>query len=120
MATISEVRNLIGDTNPSNYQCTDDEINAFITFGITALKAAALALRNIASKKSFTAKDVSAGNYRENATAAIKFIMDLAKQYEDMDSMVPAEAQVEVVYNDFNYREILRNKVLRLESIYES
>ena len=119
MSDLETVRNLIGDLDSTNYQVTDAQINAFLAQGVTVLKASALALRSIASKKSFTAKSVSAGNYREDTGSAIKYLIDLAKEYETMDANTPAEAQVEVIVNDFNYREILRNRVLRLESIYE-
>lgn len=120
MTDIETVRALTGDTDATNYQNTDSEIQVFLTQGITVLKAAALSLRSIASKKSFSARSVSAGNYREDTGSAIKYLIELAKEYEAMDAAVPADAQVEQIFNDFNYRDILRNRVLRLESIYEA
>jgi hypothetical protein len=99
----------------------DAEITALLGIGYTALKAAALALRRIAATKAFVAKRVKAGNYEEDTSrGCAEYIIALAKDYEKMDSEIPAESAVEVVFNDFNFRTILRNKVLRLESIYES
>jgi uncharacterized membrane protein len=118
-SAIGQVRTLIGDTDEATFMLQDSEITALLSIGYTTLKAAALALRRIAATKAFTAKSIRAGNYAEDTRGAVQYIIDLAKSYEEMDSSIPAESAVEVIFNDFNYRTILRNKVLRLESIYE-
>ena len=120
-SAVGQVRTLIGDTDETAFMLQDNEITALLAIGVTALKAAALALRRIASTKAYVAKRVKAGNYEEDTSrGSVQFIMEMARDYDAMDANIPCDVQVEQIFNDFNYRTILRNKVLRLESIYEN
>lgn len=116
MTTTARIRGMIGDKT-APYNLTDGEIDAFYSEAGTIYGAAALALRAIIAQKGMSGKRVSAGDYSEDASAFIKILSDMADRFEQMDQNTPAEAQAEVVVNDFNYRNILENKVMRGESL---
>jgi hypothetical protein len=44
----------------------------------------------------------------------------VAKELEEAAKAIPADAQAEVVLNDFNYNSILRNRVLRGENLEDA
>lgn len=115
--SLGKVRNMIGDATDTGHILEDADINSFITIADSDLyRAAALCLYRIAASKALLAKKKTAGNYSEDLTAIAKEVREAAKIYDDMSKSVPAEAQAEVFYTDFNYNEILKNKALRNES----
>jgi hypothetical protein len=115
---IGKVRAIIGDTVEADGLLSDEEINVFLSLTSNdLLSAAAMALRRMAASKALLAKIVSAGNYSENTTDIGKQLLAVAKDLDEAARMIPADAQAEIVLTDFNYNNIIRNKVLRGEPI---
>lgn len=115
--TVGQIRSLIGDTNADSYFLSDAEITNFYTTYLSLFRAAAFALRAIANKKMLNGKDVKAGNYAESSWQYIKMMRDMADDFETLDNETPADAQSEIIYTDFNYRTIVRNRVYRGEPL---
>ncbi len=114
---VGQIRSLIGDTDATNYFLSDEEITVFYNTYLSLFRAAAFALRAIANKKMLNGKDVKAGNYAESSWQYIKMMRDAADEFEKLDNETPADAQAEVIYTDFDYRTLIRNKVLRGEPL---
>lgn len=117
---VGKVRNLIGDTVSETAVLSDEEIDSFISmYGGDLFTAAAGCLRRMAASKGLLAKRVTAGDYSEDTTQTYKAMLEVAERLEDMAKAIPADAQVEIIYNDFNYNNILMNKAYRGESFNE-
>ena len=115
---VGQVRLLIGDTDSTTAIFSDEELTALLSMQSGDLfMTAALALRRIAANKALLAKAVSAGNYSEDTRDMPKILMQLAKDLEAAAVNIPADAQVEIIVNDFNYNNILRNRALRGETL---
>ncbi|QGH73022.1 MAG: hypothetical protein [Siphoviridae sp. ctCJE6] len=115
---IGKVRLLIGDTDSTAVILTDEEIDALLTMqGGDIFASAALAIRRIAMNKALLAKYIQAGNYTENTTEMPKILLQCAKELTAMSQSIPADAQAEVIATDFNYNNIIRNKIYRGESL---
>lgn len=115
---IGKVRSLIGDVVSASALLSDEEISAFLSMKSNDyFGAAALACRRIASSKALIAKRRTAGNFSEDTTGIYKAYLDMAKEYESVSQSVPAEAQSEEILTDFNYNEILQQRILRGESL---
>lgn len=112
-----QIRNLIGDTDASNYFLSDEEILNFYNTYLSLFRAAAFSIRAIANKKLLTGKNVVAGNYREYTHEHIKMLREAADDFEKLDEATPADAQAEVIYTDFDLATLIRNKVLRNEPL---
>lgn len=107
---------MIGDTTEASALLTDEEITVFINLRPNSLfEAAALALRSMAARKAIVAKLRKAGDYTEDSRSISKALLDLAATYDKLAQDDPAFADVEIIYNDFNYNQIVRNKALRGE-----
>lgn len=117
---VGQIRDVIGDNDASAYFLSDETINQFYTTYGTIFRAAAFCLRSIANKKLLTGKDEKAGNYSQSTASYIRMLKEQADALEKLDQETPADAQSEVIYNDFNYRQILTNKVLRREPLDNS
>lgn len=116
--SVGQLRLLIGDTTQSGALFSDEELNAFLSMNSGDIfSSAALALRRIAVNKALIAKAVSAGNYSEDTRDIPKILLSTAKDLEAASKDIPADAQVEIIYNDFNYNNILRNRIFRNESL---
>lgn len=113
---IGKVRALIGDTTEASALLTDEEVTVFIDLRSNSLfEAASLALRSMAARKAIVAKLRKAGDYTEDSRSISKALLDLATTYDQLAQDDPAFADVEIIYNDFNYNHIVRNKALRGE-----
>ena len=113
---VGKVRNLIGDTNASDYQLTDEEITSILSLASSDIfLASAICLKRIAADKALVQKRVKAGNYEEDPKEAINGMLKVAENYEKMAKDTPADAQTEIFYTDFNYNEILNQRALRGE-----
>lgn len=115
---IGKVRNLINDTTESTAILSDEEITAILTqVGSDILSAAAMACRKIAAKYALLAISKSAGNYSENKSNISKTYLELAKDFETQAKDIPADASAEVIATDFNYNQMIEDKVHRGESL---
>lgn len=115
---IGKVRAVIGDTVQADAILSDEEINVFLSLQSNdILMTSAMALRRIASTKALLAKYIQAGNYTENTTEMPKILLQVAKELGEASKAIPADAQAEIILNDFNYNTIIRNRVLRGESL---
>ena len=107
---------LINDVDPSNPLFTDTIINAFLSlWSGDVFLAAAQAMTALASSTALLARMKMAGNYKEDLCGMANECREAAKMFTDMANNVPAEAQAEVFWTDFSYRDTLRNKSLRNE-----
>lgn len=113
-----KVRNYIGDTDETNYDFHDEEIAEIITSkGGDLFSAAAMCLRRIAASKVKVARRRRIGDYEEDTRQIITGLIAAAKSFEDMANSIPSEAETNEIYTDFNYRELIRNQILRGEEI---
>lgn len=113
--SIGMVRNLCGDVGPQ-FALADDEINAFFQLTNTDLfMTAAVACRRIAASQVSISIIRKAGNFSQDMTSIFTNLMDLANAWEEMAENVPCDAQAEVIYTDFNYNQLLTDKVHRGE-----
>lgn len=112
---VGMVRNLIGDVGPV-FALSDDEITGLLTMTIgDFFMAASLACLRIAASQISLSIIRKAGNYMQDMTSIATNYMALADKYEEISSNVPADAQAEVIYTDFNYNQLLTDKVHRGE-----
>ena len=118
MTNTERIRVLIGDTASPNV-LSDAIIDDLYVQAGSVYGAAALGLRSIIAIKSISGKRVTAGDYSEDNSAFIKILSDMAERFESLDMDTPADSQAEVVVDDFSYRNIMQNKVLRGEDINE-
>jgi len=113
---VGKVRNLIGDTNASDFQLTDEEITSIL--GLKAndiFYSAAICLKRIAADKSLVAKRIKAGNYEEDPKQIVEGLLKVAANYEEEAKNVPADGDAEIFYTQFNYNTIVRQRALRDE-----
>lgn len=115
---IGKVRNLIGDDTEATALLTDEKISSFLSMtGNDIFATAALCCRRIATSKALVAKRRTAGNFSEDTTGIYKAYLDMAKEFEKASQETPAEAQTEEILNDFQYNNVLQNRILRGESL---
>lgn len=115
------VRNLISDTVATSPIMYDEEIQAFLNMKLGDLfSTAALCLRRIASNKALTAKLVMAGNFKEDNRQIANDLRMLADSYDVMSTSIPADAQADIIATDFNYNQLIVDKVLRREPLDNS
>jgi hypothetical protein len=109
------VRNLVGDVGPT-FALADEEINAmhslthqdyFMTASIACTRMAASQVALSIIRK--------AGNFMQDMTSIATNLMKLADKYQTMSENVPCDAQAEVIATDFNYNQLLTDKVHRGE-----
>ena len=119
-STIAKVRELIFDTDSTEFIVTDSMINTFYELSGSIYLSAALALTAISASRALLAKKRSIGDYSEDLSIIAKECRETAKTYREMadnkarDELAePADAQAEVIYNDFSEREIIENQALR-------
>ena len=113
-----KVRNMVDDTVDSGHTLEDEEINSFL--GIYAQDlclSAAACLRKIASSRALLARRRKAGNYEEDLRDIVRGLLQVAKMFQDLAADTPFEATAQEILTDFNYRDIVRNKSLRNESL---
>ena len=115
---VGKIRNLINDTTEATALLSDEEITSILSQTENdILRSAAMACRKIASKYALSAFSVSAGNYSENKSGISKMFLELAKDFEEQSQAQPGSASAEVIYTDFNYNQLLEDKVHRQESL---
>ena len=115
---IGKIRNLINDTTESSAILSDEEITAILNqVDSDLLATAAMCCRKIAAKYALLAVSKSAGNYSENKTGISKMYLELAKDFEEQSQSQPAQASAEVIYTDFNYNQLIVDKVHRNEAL---
>ncbi len=116
--SIGQVRNVIGDVDSTSYLLSDEEINSFLSMKSgDVFAAASMCCRRIMANKALLAKTVRAGNYSESTSDIAKFYRDLANDLDEMSKNIPASASGEVIYTDFNYNQLVQDKVHRGESL---
>ena len=114
---LGKVRLLIGDMVDTGHQFEDADINNIISFNGTDLySTAAELLRSLAANRSLLAKKKAAGGYSEDLTEIAKELRSTANAYETKARSIPADAQAEQIFTDFNYSDIVTRKALRSES----
>lgn len=114
---IGKVRLLIGDTDvedtgsppQSNCVFADEEIQVFLDDEVTAYRAAATALRAIASSKARLAHRLTLGDFTKDTTTLARELRATADSYDQKDSETPADAVAEEAVDDFALRQIVRN-----------
>lgn len=117
-SNLHKVRNLISDTVESTYLLADEEINSLLTINSNDLFiTAAICLRRIAASKALVAKLIKAGDYSEDARDVVKNLLSVAKTYEEMSQNSPYEMDSQEILTDFNWRQIIENKILRGEEL---
>ena len=115
---IGKVRAIVGDVTEATAVLSDEQIQVYLDLQSNDLfMSAAMALRAMAASKAIIAKMKSAGNYSEDTRSIASGLLSIAKDLEAAAINTPAEAQVEIILNDFNYNNIIRNKVLRGEPL---
>lgn len=113
---VGKVRNLIGDVNASAYALADEEINSLFTLTNTDFfMTASLACARIAASKILSSVIRKAGNFSEDLSSIAKNYLALSDRYEEISKSVPCDAQAEVIATDFNYNQLLTDKVHRGE-----
>ena len=116
--TIGKLRAMIGDTDSSSYDFSDEELNVFLAqCGNDLTATAAMACRAGAAKYAKKAVSKTAGNYSENKAQIYKAYLEMAERFESLSTSAPTEAQSEEILNDFQYRNVVENRVLREESL---
>lgn len=108
------VRLQIADTVSSGHTFEDEEISAFL--GLTAnntTRAAARALRAIASNKALLANHLKVLDIDIDNTDAAKSLIALAKEMEAADDESGAFAIAEMDLGLFSRRELIWNSLLR-------
>ncbi len=114
---LGKVRLLISDMVDSGHLFEDADLNNMLAFNSTDLySTAAELLRSLAANKSLLAKKKSAGGYTEDLTAIAKELRATADAYEKKANSIPADAQAEQIFTDFNYGDIVTRKAMRSES----
>lgn len=114
---VGKIRNLIGDNVEASALLTDEEITSLLSLRDSDIfLTAALALRRIAASKVLVARRRKAGNFDEDTKDLIKNYLEVAKQYEQMANEIPADAQVEIIYDNFSYNNIINNRAYRGET----
>lgn len=109
-----KVRALIGDTDITNPQFTDDEVAAFLLLNNgSLLLAAADALDAMAAKAARGASITKLGDYQLDTTDAATQLQSLAEKLRDREYNTPAFAVVEDNVSGFSELEIIRNYLLR-------
>lgn len=115
---IGKVRAIVGDTTQSSAILSDEQITVFLNLTSSDLFAtAAMALRSMAASKAVLAKLKVAGNYTEDTRAIATQLRELAKDLDEASKSIPADAQVELILNDFQFNNIIWNKTLRGEPL---
>lgn len=115
---IGKVRNLIGDDTQSSALFTDESINSFLSItGNDLFATAAMCCRRIATNKALLAKKRTAGNFSEDTSFLYKAYLDMAKEFEQNSRDIPADAQSEEILNDFQFNNVLQNRIMRGESL---
>ena len=119
MTSQERVRLLIGDLDAANYFFTALQIDEFLTLkGGNIWLSAATGLRVIAANLS-RKKKLTIGSYSKES--AIKELLDLAKEYEDIAESAGVDATgesifydgiVEKIQTEFNAEEIIHNVAL--------
>lgn len=115
---IGKVRAIIGDVTSSTALLSDEQIQVFLDLKSNDIfMTAAMALRSMAASKAIVAKMKSAGNYSEDTRQITSLLLSTAKDLEAAAIAVPADAQAEIIVDDFSLNNIIRNKVLRGEPL---
>lgn len=115
---LGKLRAMIGDTDASSFDMSDEELNVFLGQTSNDLNsAAAMSCRAAASKYAKKAISKTAGNYSEDKRAISKMYSDMADKFESQATSAPAEAESEVINNDFQYNDVVRDRILRGESL---
>lgn len=110
---VGKIRNLIGDVDSTSVIMYDEEITVMLNIRLNDLfSTAALCLRRIAASKALVSRLRKAGNFTQDDRQISKDLLEAAKVYEDLSISVPADAQADVVYTDFNYNQLILNRVL--------
>lgn len=112
---VGMVRNLIGDCGPV-FALSDDEIIGMLSMTMgDFFMAASIACTRLAASQISLSIIRKAGNFMQDMTSIATNLMKLADKYEEMASNVPYDAQAEVIATDFNYNQLLTDKVRRGE-----
>lgn len=93
---------------------TDEEIQAVLTDkGGSIYRAAATLLRVLAVNRSLLVQSRRVGKAELDYGSIRRDLLAMAKEYDDAESSIPADAIAEQFRTDFGYREVLENAVLR-------
>lgn len=112
---IGMVRNLVGDVGPV-FALADAEIMAMHTLtNQDYFMTASIACMRLAASQISLSIIRKAGNFMQDMTSIATNLLKLADKYEEMSRNVPCDAQAEVVLTDFNYNQLLTDKVHRGE-----
>lgn len=115
---VGQVRYLIGDTDSTKPQFTDEEITGIIA--ITPYQslylACALALDAMASKASIKLNNIVLGTLKIDQTSKVAALKDQASRFRDLEYNTPAFAIIEENLSGMNELLIIRNFILRTET----
>ena len=93
---------------------TDEELAVFLSDASSSIYlAASYALNSIAASRSLLAKVKRLGDFSEDLSKIADSLRAQAKNYSDIAVNTPAGGAAEVVYTDFNFRDIIYNSNLR-------
>lgn len=113
--SIGMVRNLIGDVGPS-YALADEEISSMLSLtNQDIFMTASVACTRLSASQISLSIIRKAGNFMQDMTSLATNYLKLADKYEEMANNIPADAQAEVIATDFNYNQLLTDKVHRGE-----
>lgn len=93
---------------------SDEEIQAILDDKAGSVyRAAATLLRVLASNRSLLVQSRKVGRAELDYGSVRRDLMALAKEYDDAEDVIPADAIAETFATDFGYRQVLENAVLR-------
>ena len=114
-----KVRLIVPDRVDTGHVFTDAEIDTFLTMEVDVRRSAALALETIASDEAMVLKVIKLGDLSTNGAqlseALLKRAAALRTQAEDAEAAEDGGAfdVIEMVPNQFAYRERVYNEALR-------
>jgi hypothetical protein len=107
---------LIGDTDSTDVQLTDEEISAMLELEAGALYlTCAACLDSLANKTAVGFTQVKIGSLDLNDKDKVAALRLQAENFRTLDAETPAFAVAEENLSNFNELEIIRNYILRTE-----
>ncbi len=97
------VRRLADDTDATDYDFEDDEVDAELAATGSTYAAAATLLLSLAANKSKLARRATRGGLTDDLTAMARELRETAKSYVAMGADVPLEAVTSPSWDLFSY-----------------
>jgi hypothetical protein len=113
---IGKVRYLIGDTDPTAPNFTDEVITGFLNMVDGNINlACAMLLESLATSAAVNLTNITLGSLRIDETSKAASIKDMAQRFRELDCVTPAFAVAEENLSQFNELDIIKNYIQRTE-----